>query len=62
MADLKVFHVMRTLHIVMNHAFSSATERLYGVDFTLLLKQQCNITTKIKHLTFWAERWSEGHI
>lgn len=35
-SDLKILHIMRTLHIVMHDSFSSATERLYSVQLILL--------------------------
>lgn len=36
MADVKVFHVVRALHVVVDHTFTRAAERLDGVHLALL--------------------------
>lgn len=36
MANFKVFHVMWTLHVIMHHAFSSASKSLDGIHLSLL--------------------------
>ena len=36
MANVKVFHVVRCLHVVVNVSFARATERLDCIEFAFL--------------------------
>lgn len=35
-ADVKVFHIVRALHVVVDHTFTCAAKRLDGVNLSLL--------------------------
>lgn len=50
MADIKVFHIVRAFHVVVNHAFTCAAKSLDGINLSLLQrgaqKQSLLILTK----------------
>lgn len=35
-ADVKVFHVVRALHVVVDHTFTCAAKRLDGINLSFL--------------------------
>lgn len=50
-ADVKVFHVVRALHVVMDHTFPCAAKRLDGVNLSLLQGEQHTVNNTRDHKT-----------